>query len=276
MPKVEEILREDIDLIAQIPPRSPGLHLSTILEYLDEMMDGPQYDKTIDANTRARFAIGLAWEAYLSLGLSKAKGWSVGEIRHDHIIYTPDFYDGKTGEVIEVKATSRAATRKGGEVMKPSSNRRWMWQVMAYMQAVAMTRHGSDHVSKTNDVGEDGLPIPNLQARFIVLHYHEFDRQPRPREWRLEFTHREIADNWRMIQNAAKAFCNVCGAREDVTHVIDGGRGVRACKKCVKAYEHCDSCDQYYAGSRSGFRHKHDDGEQCWYARTDGGNLNDK
>jgi hypothetical protein len=175
-------------------PRGVGVHASGIIRNIAVEMGILKADQAEEVNlvdTRVitdevaiiRMAIGLAWEEWYIKNILYHEGVvkHPGEMKLDGVHMTPDgesvdTIKGKTALVIhEVKATYKS-TNTVGDVTKE-----WMWltQIKCYCKG-AKTRYGK------------------LHTLFLCGDY-KFPIRPIPRAWDIEFTQKEIDDNWSLM-----------------------------------------------------------------------------
>lgn len=164
--------------------RSPGLHLSDILEDIEQALNPRDYDSE-----------GRDWDPYRKMGfvwervLGKAMAGcginliAPGEIEKDGIIMSPDRLDPDPWALEEWKATWKSYNRvkqHGIEGAFP----RWIWQKKSYCYAL-------------------GCDTSRLRAFFVNGDYR--GSGPLDPAWEFEFTDRELKENWDMITNHAKS-----------------------------------------------------------------------
>ncbi len=176
--------------------RSPGLHMSQIYGALYEELEPKRFKSTGGPDT-VKMEIGTAFEETLELALAaRLLGDRPGEfaaLADAHvvpvgtpksIIFSPDqfFYNGTTCGG-EFKATWMSI-RNGIEDKRFS---KWFCQMMAY-----------------------GKPLKMRQWRLYVLFvngdytYKPPHGGPHLRAWDVEFSQRELDDNWQMLMRFAK------------------------------------------------------------------------
>lgn len=158
------------------------LHLSDIAKYIDFKM------KFTKMNTQARkwnlmaaAEMGFLWEDVLSLMLGKRYAMRIGEIEKDGIVCSPDGvspidpygYESLVNE--EYKATWKSINKP------PEDNWYWMTQFKSY-----------DYVL--------GVNVTILRVLYINGDYK--GSGPLPAKFRLQYSERELVENWQMICNA--------------------------------------------------------------------------
>ncbi len=168
-------------------PRSAGLHLSKIYADLDRTVGGKMQnsDMTEEDLTWYR-ALGFLWEWTIerafNRGLLVPHCVRPGEFNVDGITGSPDLVDVAADPwiVIDTKATFKSS-------WKSDSLEKFFWtwlvQLQGYCRMVNTTR-----------------------ARLLILHICGTYKPPRPlvRQFDIEFSPVEIAENWAMIVNHAK------------------------------------------------------------------------
>lgn len=171
-------------------PRGAGTHASGIIRAIAMEMGILKGEEEVTlSDTRViddelaiiRMAIGLSWEEFYIKNILYAQGVvkHPGEMKLDAIHMTPDgesveTVKGKTVLVIhEVKATYKSTNR--------DISKEWMWltQLKCYCKG-AKTRHGKLHVL------------------FLCGNY-KFPIQPTAKAWNIEFTQKELDDNWNLM-----------------------------------------------------------------------------
>lgn len=185
-----------ISLEAFAPPssRSSGIHFSDILKPILRRMDAKRFGGEFKLD---QVYLGFVWEEVLSAGFtglvqrSRAKSiefsWQNeisaemgrGKYRRE-VFFTPDCVDLVDLVLCEFKCTWMSARHK------LSSHKFWHWmvQVKAYLRVLGLTR-----------------------ARIYVL-FVDGDYNPRrriPKAWEVEFTRREIEENWSMLEREMEA-----------------------------------------------------------------------
>lgn len=180
------------------PERSEGLHASRIIRDLQEGLGiAKGGDNGITQDQLEEFGtIGFLWERVLEITLARmvcddnpGRYQRIGELHLGGIFLTPDycdldFYgDGSNVLGLEEWKCSWSSYRKGDDLEKHFWH--WLVQIKAYCWALE-TR------------------VARLRAVFIAGDW-KGDITPKCRIWEFEFTERELADNWSMLVNHAKA-----------------------------------------------------------------------
>lgn len=163
------------------PPRTPGLHLTDVLSFLEQRLDaalgrGRRPVRDRDAWEHAA-AVGFMWEDWV---LARSPCDLIQfETEMDGVLLSPDGLDTASGTLWECKFTWKSIARS-----PPDGNWRWMAQVMAYCLALRAQR-------------------ALLAALYVCGDY----RPPAPQMvfLDLEFTQRELLENWRMVQQGRAA-----------------------------------------------------------------------
>jgi hypothetical protein len=183
-PLTMEISAEDFSEAAGM--RSPGLHLSQILQALDEVRNaGARYPETDHATRQAYFSAGFFWEQFISsvfrdTAIKKANGVLIrpGEVVRDGIAMSPDAIDCSDYTLEEYKATYLSSSH-------PIEDARfWLWikQMMCYAYAVGTRR-------------------ARLRVWFIVGDWK--GSGPQVRAWTFHFSDRDCEESWQMVLNMA-------------------------------------------------------------------------
>lgn len=165
--------------------RTPGLHLSDILDYIDEAM-GVQYGN--DWNRTQTMDAGFIWERHLERTFAEAMAERIGEVERDGILMSPDgvmLDDGlanPNGQIIcepsdypileEYKWTWKSSRHRPWDIV------RWMFQVKSYLYALDMY-------------------IAVMRIAHVMGDYK--GSGPTYRVVRMEFTANELQSNWDMI-----------------------------------------------------------------------------
>ena len=176
---------------AQSRVRSEGLHLSDILEDIQQTLDPRDYDSE-GRDWELYRKLGFIWERALkdsSLKAAYEKGDLIdpGEITVDGIIMSPDGLNLDDGANEEWKLTWKSSNRIKKHGLDGAFPR-WFWQMKGYCRAL-------------------GTNLCNLRVFFVNGDYGWLrggDGGPSDPGWRIEFTNRELEDNWTMIVRQAK------------------------------------------------------------------------
>ena len=155
--------------------RTPGVHVSDIIRYIDKAMnEGKEKDNKFTEDDLELFAIiGRMWEAQISNAMLKPPRYErIGEIECDGIILSPDSIDTKEWSLQEFKVTWRSARRT------IESEFKWLTQVKAYCYALGMCR-ASIYALYVNGTYQPPCPIPKA--------------------WDILFSPSELQDNWNML-----------------------------------------------------------------------------
>ena len=170
--------------------RSPGLHMSTIYNDLYAALEPERFGGT-DGPDPLKMELGTALEEGLEDALTKR--WHAtrpGEFTTpENIIYSPDFmmFADKTilGETKLTWMSSREMPTEPCSLFPPKFSK-WMCQMMAYAY----------HLE---------TPYGRLLSYFVNGSYDRRNHSgPELRAWDIEWTARELHDNWRMLRNHAK------------------------------------------------------------------------
>lgn len=167
------------DLIVKEPStRSPGLHLSTIIQDILRDLDPRRYGGDFDWN---RVESGTTFERVLERELMARNPNLVrpGEFHLNGIACSPDGWDPIDRVVEEYKWTWKSSR------YPITDDRFWPWavQIKGYCHVVGTTR-------------------ARLRVFFVNGDYSNFT--PELRSWLLTFTEQELRDNWLMVLNHAR------------------------------------------------------------------------
>lgn len=167
------------DLIVKEPSvRSPGLHLSDILQSILKGLDPKKYSQAMDWN---RVDSGTTFERVLERELMARNPNLVrpGEFSLNGIACSPDGFDPVDRVVEEYKWTWKSAK------YPLTDDRYWPWlvQIKGYCHVTGTTR-------------------ARLRVFFVNGDYQSFT--PELRSWLLTFTEQELRDNWLMLLNHAR------------------------------------------------------------------------
>jgi hypothetical protein len=159
--------------------RSGGLHLGQVMDSIAEVLF-PSPNKW---EGEAAMTVGFLWENILAATILKSlvdKGLLVrpGEVTVDGIAMTPDGWDSENRILHEYKCTWKSCD-------KPiEDNWRYCTQIKSYCRAMATNR-------------------AHLYILYLMGNYRDI-RQPVTRGYELEFSQRELDDNWNMIVKHSK------------------------------------------------------------------------
>lgn len=170
----------------QSPERSTGLHVSSVLRWIDNHAIHKGQRKAFeDLSPAERVRMGgyttggWVWEDIVRESLVKVLHrdlYYVGEVSTNGIVGTPDGLYINDGEWIqESKATWRSSRRP-----LETDFRSWLWQIKSYCYMM-------------------DVPRAKLDAMFINGDYR--DSGPQIKQWEMEFTKRELEENWTMVLN---------------------------------------------------------------------------
>ena len=167
------------DFSEDLNTRSKGLHLGTVLTDIEKLLFPPK----ASWDGEQAMAIGFIWENILAASILKSMRVSgalitPGEITVDGIAMTPDGWEPETRVLHEYKATWKSCNREIEDQW------RYCTQVKSYCRAMATNRC-------------------DLYVLYLMGNYRDI-RQPIPIKYELEFTQRELDDNWRMIVSHSK------------------------------------------------------------------------
>jgi hypothetical protein len=179
----------DISQTTNSESRSSGLHLGQVVNRYRELVEGNKRrsDPDEDSTKHLHFEKGFLWEDVFSslwgnrmAGMVDSDRWVQQEFVQDGIYMTPDVVYPMDGFLDEYKATTRASYKFDAleEHFAP-----WLIQIKGYLRAAGMKR-----------------------ARLIVLFLCGDYRPPFPqvRAKELEFTNRELEENWDLVLRIAE------------------------------------------------------------------------
>ena len=191
MPKLiseSEIKLDWADINSRVPKRristrrSPGIHLSGVLEYAARTA-GILTREDEEDGMPVRMAVGVAWEEW-AVGLWSLN-WQPGEYSRDGVVGSPDGFSLRempaSYQLDEFKCTWKSLN-KYGDILAPL-NRMWIWQMAGYCHMMSLT-------------------YARLHAMWICGDY----RPPNPtyRTYLLRFTKQELEEFWRNVVMANK------------------------------------------------------------------------
>lgn len=172
-----------IDLLAEMESKRTGLHLSSIIKALCIGLDPKRFGGGPTSATYVRFEIGFAFEELLSRRSPPTRGLiSQASVERDGVQGTIDVLDIRADPYVvhESKATWMSAKNT------PDSTKmqHWIWQIKGYCHMVGTHR-------------------ARLEVLFVNGDYKPME--PCFKAWDLEFSQRELKDNWTMLMNQRKA-----------------------------------------------------------------------
>jgi hypothetical protein len=209
-------IQSDFNLQYRSLPRSPGVHVSSVIQDVARRMgflkrdDEEELDWTL-ARYRMmhgediarvyptvfyRVMMGLAFEEWLGPQLD-INYHGIGELELDGIAGTPDgiSFDPDTGAGVlhELKLTWKSS-RSDRDTPQDRLTHEFMWlaQTKAYCaQACAM-----------------GLDVTEAHLHVYWVNGNYRGSGPEYRRYRLQFTPKEIEANWRLIRTASRTLAN--------------------------------------------------------------------
>lgn len=159
----------------QFQPRSVGLHVSSIINYISTTMG--RRDNDFDRSDLDAFAVvGRMFERILADTIFQPPRYvRPGEIEVDDIIGSPDAIDLDDPAIVEIKATWKSSKRPIDTL------REYFWQVQAYCHMTGL-----------------------MKARLYVFYVCGDWSPPRPtwppKAWQIEFSKSELEGNWAMLK----------------------------------------------------------------------------
>jgi hypothetical protein len=179
------------------PQRTPGLHVSQIIKSICIDIDPKRFTQENERLPWERFESGFTFERVLEVALQSRRAdiFRPGEVEKDGIILSPDGIDAAGDEfsfaatwvpgyvdwVLEEYKFTWMSSREAPDAAKFIH---WFWQMKAYCYA-----------------------LETLRARLRVL-FVNGDYQgsgPQYKVWDIQFTERELIENWNMLLGQARA-----------------------------------------------------------------------
>ncbi len=166
--------------------RSPGLHMSQIYGDLAQDLEPKRFVRGAPMDM-LRVEAGLALETVLEKGLRDR--WCAErppeQVTAEGIAYSPDMiiFDGGSPRLGECKLTwmsSKDVPREPANTF-PKKFDKYLWQMKAYCYHLEMN-----------------------EARLIAYFVNGTGRAPELMAWDIEFTMRELKENWSMLINHAR------------------------------------------------------------------------
>jgi hypothetical protein len=170
--------------------RTKGCHLTDIVKAIEQGIGHGRNPRAMGEKQLENYRLmGFLWEDVLTHQINAERSWAIspglvrpGEIELDGIIMTPDAVDfaADPGPVLEEwKVTWHSMARD-----LESENWHWFVQMKAYCHALKLTR-------------------ANLRILYVNGDYRP--TVPKPQGYAIEFTQRELTDNFSMILNHARS-----------------------------------------------------------------------
>ena len=175
------------------PVRTPGLHVSQIIKSICIDIDPKRFKQENERLPWERFETGFTFERVLEMALQSRRAdiFRPGEVEQDGIILSPDGIDpdgsifsfATPGDpfILEEYKFTWMSSREAPDATKFLH---WFWQMKAYCHALQTTR-------------------ARLRVMFINGNYT--DNSPIYRVWDIQFTERELLENWHMLVQHARA-----------------------------------------------------------------------
>ena len=195
--------------------RSEGLHQSDIIKVMMKELEPKRFDKRDKVTGEplpmdwVKIEAGFAFETILEDGLAARHPNLIrpGEVELDGITGSPDGLDIGTLQLKEYKATwmssgldnetveaARAGVQRAVDLYNDAIQHKkfWHWfvQVKGYLHMLSVT-YGYDTFSC------------ELIPFFVMGNYR--DSGPQLLSWSIDFTPRELAENWQMLINVGKS-----------------------------------------------------------------------
>lgn len=182
------------DLIGKSGPRTPGLHISSIYNDLYQDLEPKRYQRGGTPDP-LRLEAGLAFESFLEQALKErlVNAERPPEFTHHEsgistpILFNPDMivFNGETrvGEIKLTWLSSRSVPREPANNFPPKFSK-YFCQILAYCYCLETAS-------------------AKLIGFFVNGPY--MDMTPELLAWDLEFTSRELLDNWKMLMSHAQS-----------------------------------------------------------------------
>lgn len=181
IPQMRGVLRfdplpDETNIILQSVPRSPGLHLSSILKALDRDLHGA-YHKAGGFNLNLCADIGFTWERVIEIAYKSMVGLRPGEIEKDGVLMSPDGIGEDPLGIVpftvhEYKCWFRSTRRT------PMHDWYVIMQNMCYCHAMGTTVGVFRVLYLVGDSWQDG---------------------PKYKQWRIEYDPAEMELAWQMV-----------------------------------------------------------------------------
>jgi len=163
----------------QLAPRSLGLHVSQIINYISTTIGRRDNDFTRE-DLDAFAVVGRMFERILAETIFRPPRYiRPGEITMDGITGSPDAVDCDDGAVVEIKASFKSSKHD------IQTFREYWWQQMAYC-----------HMLDVN--------VSKLYVFYVNGDYSPPKPTWPPRAWEAEFGKHELRDNWAMLVRNGK------------------------------------------------------------------------
>lgn len=160
-----------------LAPRSPGLHLSDIMNDIERVLYPKDYAKK-DRSNNLFAEVGFVFEEALTLGWKSLIGQRPGEVSCDGVVCSPDGLDKPMGLIEEYKCTWRSSRHKPWDIW------RWIMQTKAYCYVC-------------------GVNLVRFHVLYVMGDY-KFSG-PQYRVYLIEYTDQELQANWTLLVDHAKA-----------------------------------------------------------------------
>lgn len=164
------------------PPRTPGLHVSDIIQSMLRDIDAKKYSNDGNSETRQLyFQTGFAFERVMEQAFNarRLNIFRPGELAMDGVLLSPDGVNLDEGADDEIKWT----TRSSRDALMGSKWNGWHMQFMAYCRAL-------------------GTRTAIVRALFAMGDWKT--KQPEFGTYRVTYTNQEIETNWRALMKHAE------------------------------------------------------------------------
>lgn len=194
MKLLEAVEDSAVFLKAAQQERTPGLHLSDIIKRIMVERDPERFSDPLIA---MRLEVGFIWEQIIERALRDRLPnlIRIGEIEEDGILMTPDALEADGNVLEEWKATTKTSSEKQTKDSFETDLWYWLMQVKAYARRMGVLRARIRVFYLNGDYGKgqykDGKRPPLV---------------PQVYRYELEFTQRELDENWRTILSYKKKF----------------------------------------------------------------------
>lgn len=176
------MIRREVQIDLTRDEQREGLHLSSIIKSILIGLDPKRFSGGLTSAAYSRFEVGFAFEDALARRRTDRHILLQQAFEKDGIRFTPDGINIATNPWVVLESKATWMSLKQG--IDHPKFRHWFWQIMGYCHGVDTNR---------------GL----LEVLFVNGDYRP--SQPVLKAWELEFTPRELQENWLMLLNQKRA-----------------------------------------------------------------------